>query len=124
MDNDKKINENEQEPKPKRRRTAEEIAAERLARERRLNEDAEAAKANITEMEKQIAEYQLKIEEARKKLTSNRNAIRTHKAMKLYGDLIAMLGYESMEKACATESDFDKLAELVKYKVQSLIRKK
>ena len=42
--------------------------------------------------------------------------------MKLYGDLVAMLDFDDMEKACATEADFDKLAVLVKDKVKALIK--
>ena len=117
-------NVNEPEQKPKKRRTAEEIAADKLAREKKLNEDAEAAKVNISTWEKEIAEAQARIAEEKKKLKSNRNAIRTHKAMKLYGDLIAILGFDEEEKACATEADFDELAESVKNKVKDLLKKK
>ena len=117
-------NVNEPEQKPKKRRTAEEIAADKLAREKKLNEDAEAAKVNIFTWEKEIAEAQARIAEEKKKLKSNRNAIRTHKAMKLYGDLIAILGFDEEEKACATEADFDELAESVKNKVKDLLKKK
>ena len=122
MDEEKKVN--EQEVKPKRRRTAEEIAAAKLAREKKLNEDAVEAKANIANMEKQIAEMQAQIAEEKKKLKSNRNTIRTHKAMKLYGDLIEMLGFGEVEKACATEADFDNLADSVKTKLKELLKKK
>ena len=123
MDEEKKVME-ELEQKPKKRRTAEEIAADKLARGKKLNEDAETAKTNISDMEKQIADMQAKIAEEKKKLKSNRNAIRTHKAMKLYGDLVAMLGFDEEEKACATESDFDALSEKVKNKVKDLLKKK
>ena len=105
----------------KKRRSAKEIAEDKLKREKQLNSDAETAKANIAEYKKQMAELQKKIEAEEKKRTSNRNAIRTHKAMKLYGDLIAMLGFDTEEKACATETDFDELAVLVKDKVKVLL---
>ena len=137
MDEEKKVNEQEEqqnnentenvndaEKKPKKRRTAEEIAADKLAREKQLNDDAMTAKSNIADMEKQIAEMQAKIAEEKKKLKSNRNSIRTNKAMKLYGDLIAMLGFDSEEKACATAADFDDLSEKVKNKVKELLKKK
>lgn len=137
MDEDKKVNEQEEQKKdnsainsnvqtekqetPKKRRSKKEIAEDKLKREKQLNSDAETAKANIAEYKKQMAELQKKIEAEEKKRTSNRNAIRTHKAMKLYGDLIAMLGFDTEEKACATETDFDELAVLVKDKVKVLL---
>lgn len=121
MDEEKKVTE-EQQQQPKKRRTAEQIAADKLAREKQLNEEAEAAKANISTWEKEIAETMAKIAEEKKKLKSNRNAIRTNKAMKLYGDLVAILGFDAEEKACATASDFDDLADKVKARVKSLLK--
>ena len=120
MDEEKKVIDKPEQSK--KRRTAEEIAADRLAREKKIDAEAEAAKVNIEDMEKQIAAMQKKVVEEKKKLKTSRNTVRTHKAMKLYGDLVAMLGFDEMEKACATESDFDKLAVLVKDKVKSLIK--
>lgn len=105
----------------KKRRSAKEIAEDKLKREQQLNSDAETAKANIAEYKKQMEELQKKIAEEENKRKSNRNVIRTHRAMKLYGDLIAMLGFDADEKACASESDFDALAVSVKEKVKSLL---
>lgn len=117
--NGKQTNQN----KNKRRKKAE-IAAEKLAREKQLNSDAEAAKTNIANYKKQMAELQKLIDEEENKRKSNRNAVRTHKAMQLYGDLIAILGFDAEEKACATEADFDDLAVKVKDKVKVLLNSK
>ena len=63
-----------------------------------MNLSAEEARHIIQEKKKLIEQLQKEIQSETKKMQKNRNSIRTHKAMKLYGDLIAILGYDEIEK--------------------------
>lgn len=87
-----------------------------------MNLSAEEARHIIQEKKKLIEQLQKEIQSETKKMQKNRNSIRTHKAMKLYGDLIAILGYDEIEKNCFTEKDFDSLAESMKNKVRTLVK--
>ena len=121
LDMDEVIKQIEEEPK-KKRRTAEEIAADKKAREEQLNKDAEKARNDIEEINRQMEELKKRMTEAKRKLQSNRNSIRTNRAMKLYGDLIASLGFDELEKSCVTEADFDNLSDMVKKHVRKLVK--
>ena len=66
MDEEKKVIDKPEQLK--KRRTAEEIAADRLAREKKIDAEAEAAKVNIADMEKQIAAMQKKVVEEKRSL--------------------------------------------------------
>jgi len=43
----------------------------------------------------------------------NRNKIRTPFAMKIFADVIAMLGLDEMEKQCQTADDYKRLQQVV-----------
>ena len=106
----------------KKRRTAEEIAADKLAREKKLMQDAEEAQADIIIYEKQIAELLSQKKEAEKKLKNGRNASRTHGGMIIFGDLVNVLGFKEKEKACYTTSDYEDLRKIMISKVKALIK--
>lgn len=106
----------------KKRRTAEEIAADKLAREKKLIQEAEEAQANIIDYEKQIAVLLAQKKEAEKKLKDGRNASRTHAGMKIFGDLVNVLGFKEKEKTCYTTSDYEDLRKMMISKVKALMQ--
>ncbi len=121
-DNVVQTGKNESKKESKKRRTAEEIAADKLAREKKLMQDAEEAQANIINYEKQIAELLSQKKEAEKILKNGRNASRTHAGMKIFGDLVNVLGFKEKEKACYTTSDYEDLRKIMISKVKALMK--
>ena len=113
---------NESKKESKKRRTAEEIAADKLAREKQLIKDAEEARANIVDYEKQIAALLEQKKEAEKILKNGRNASRTHGGMIIFGDLVNVLGFKDKEKACYTSSDYEDLRKMMISKVKALMK--
>lgn len=113
---------NESKKESKKRRTAEEIAADKLAREKQLIKDAEEARANIVDYEKQIAALLEQKKEAEKILKNGRNASRTHGGMIIFGDLVNVLGFKDKEKSCYTSSDYEDLRKMMISKVKALIK--
>lgn len=113
---------NESKKESKKRRTAEEIAADKLAREKQLIQDAEEARADIINYEKQIAALLAQKKEAEKKLKNGRNASRTHGGMIIFGDLVNVLGFKEKEKACYTTSDYEDLRKIMISKVKALMK--
>ena len=106
----------------KKRRTAEEIAADKLAREKKLMQDAEEAQAHIVDYEKQIAALLAQKKEAEKTLKNGRNAYSTHGGMIIFGDLVNVLGFKDKEKACYTTSDYEDLRKMMISKVKALMK--
>ena len=106
----------------KKRRTAEEIAADKLAREKKLIQEAEEAQTHIIDYEKQIAALLEQKKEAEKILKNGRNASRTHGGMIIFGDLVNVLGFKDKEKACYTSSDYEELRKMMLSKVKALMK--
>lgn len=119
MDDVKMVN--AQNVQPKKRRSRKEIEEERNKAIEKLNADAEAGKLSIANLEEQKARLEEEIKKAKETLTKNRNTIRTHHAMVMYGDLINIFGFAAKEKSCCTDSDYEELRNLITEKANHLM---
>ncbi len=106
----------------KKRRTAEEIAEERLQYEEKQLELAEQNEKDADYYEKQIQELLKKKAEAQKTMKKTRRTVRNHVGIKTYGALVKVMNLKQQESKLNKLSEFEKLSQYIIETVKTLMK--
>ena len=120
-DEKKDVNVNGPTGKPKKRRTADEIAQDLEKKRVETLKNVEEYEKNSVSLDKQIKDLMKKKKDADKKIKSARPAIYTHVGMKTFGDMLRILDFKEMERGCNTLSEFEILRKAICNRIKELL---